>query len=218
MIGTRTCLAFTLICLVYFVAQLVSDKYSFIPSVKVDWTEGSQIPGIKWGEAGANDYPDDTPPESYKKPPAESAHPTTIPDVDGHHSVSSEGDVDQKEENKANDEDIDDENGDDATLPLHKWLMKRGLMPGKAVPIITIADSSYLHVLHATQQRLGKWGYDRDLVVLCLDEACAKDTELLNPYPGYLLGDDAAMHAVALFKVRLFTSLRLALWDRGRFC
>lgn len=201
-----------LICLVYFVAQLVSHKYSFIPSVKVDWTEGSRLPAIKWGESGANDYPDDTPPESFKKPPAE-PHPTTRPDTDDHHSGSSEGDVDQKED-EANEEDIDDENDDndnDDTLPLHKWLMKRGLMPGKAVPIITIADSSYLHVLHGTQQRLGKWGYDRDLVVLCLDEACAKDTELLNPYPGYLLGDDAAMHAVALFKVRLFISLTSAL-------
>lgn len=216
MIGTRTCVAFTLICLVYFVAQLASDKYSILPSVKVDWMQGSRLPEIRWGESGANDLPDDTPPESFKKPPAES-HPTTRPDADGHQSGSSKGDTDQKEEDKGNDEDIDDENDNDATLSLHKWLMKRGLMPGKAVPIVTIADSSYLHVLHATQQRLGKWGYDRELVVLCLDEACAKDTELLNPYPGYLLGDDAAMHAVALFKVRLFSSLRSSLWDRW-FC
>lgn len=205
MIGPRTCLALILLCMVYFVAQLEPEKHSFIPSVKVDWSEGSRLPAIKWGTgSGANDYPDDTPPESFKKPPAES-HSTTRPDTDGDSSSTPKEDiVDQKEEDHSIDDDIEDETDNDASLSLHKWLMKRGLMPGKAVPIVTIADSTYLHVLHATQQRLGKWGYDHDLVVLCLDEACAKDTELLNPYPGYLLGDDAAMHAVALFKVRLF--------------
>lgn len=213
MIGTRTCLGLILLCLVYFVAQLGSDKYSFIPSVKVDWTEGSRIPAIKWGaESGANDYPDDTPPESLKRPkPPAPSHSTTEPDTDGHLSDSPEGDEDQKEEDETNNDDIDDEDDTDASLSLHKWLMKRGLMPGMAVPIVTIADSSYLHVLHATQHRLGKWGYDHDLVVLCLDEACAKDTELLNPFPGYLLGDDAAMHSVAFFKVGLSISLGLAL-------
>lgn len=215
MIGPRTCLALILLCMVYFVAQLKPEKHSLIPSVKVDWTEGSRLPAIKWvAGSGANDYPDDTPPESFKKPPAE-AHPTTRPDTDGDSSGSPKEDVvGQKEKDHSTDDDIDDETDNDASLSLHKWLMKRGLMPGKAVPIVTIADSTYLHVLHATQQRLGKWGYDHDLVVLCLDETCAKDTELLNPYPGYLLGDDAAMHAVALFKVRLFltSSLRLIVW------
>lgn len=99
----------------------------------------------------------------------------------------------------------------DASLSLHKWLMKRGLMPGKAVPFVTIADASYLHILHATQHRLAKWGYDQNLVVLCLDEVCANDSELMNPYPGFLLGDDAAMHAVAFFKVRFFADSGSAL-------
>lgn len=213
MIGIRTCLALILLCLVYFIAQLGSEKYSFLPSVKVDWTGDSRLPALKWGgETGANDYPDDTPPESFKKPrPSAGSHSTTNPDTDGHHSDSSKDDEDEKEEDETHDDDTDEENDTDATLSLHKWLMKRGLMPGKAVPIVTIADSTYLHVLHATQQRLAKWGYDHDLVVLCLDEACAKDTELLNPYPGYLLGDDAAMHAVALFKARLSTGLVQAL-------
>lgn len=212
MIGTRTCLGLILLCLVYFVAQLGSDKYSFIPSVKVDWTEGSRLPAIKWGgESGSNDYPDDTPPESLKRPkPPAASHSATESDSDGQLSDPSKDDEDQKEDDETNDDEINDEYDTDASLSLHKWLMKRGLMPGKTVPIVTIADSSYLHVLHATQHRLGKWGYDNDLVVLCLDEACAKDTELLNAYPGYLLGDDAAMHSVALFKVRLFIGHEIA--------
>lgn len=148
MVGTRTYLAVTLLCLVYFIARLKFVKYDSFPTVKVDLpgSSGLQLPSIKWGgESGSND-------------------------------------------------------NSDASVSLHKWLMKRGLMPGKAVPIVTIADASYLHILHATQHRLAKWGYDRSLVVLCLDEVCAKDSELLNPFPGYLLGDDAAMHAVAFFK------------------
>lgn len=153
MIGTRTCLTITLLCLFYLIVQLSFEQHPSFPAIKASLNGGSRLPTIKWGgESGSNGYPDDT----------------------------------------------------EASLSLHKWLMKRGLMPGKAVPIVTIADSSYLHTLQATQHRLGKWGHDRDLVVLCLDEACAKDSELLNPYPGYLLGSDAPMHAVALFKVSLF--------------
>ena len=58
-------------------------------------------------------------------------------------------------------------------------------MPGKAVQFVTISDSSYLHFLHAIQQCRGKWGCNQQLVmVLCLNEACTKDTELLNPHPG----------------------------------
>ena len=212
MIGTRTCLAFTLICLVYFIAQLQFGKHPSFPKVKVDLHGGSRLPTIKWGgESESNDYLDDTTLGSLKTPPAAS-NPITRPDTDGHRSDSfQEHAVDHNEENGADDDETSDEKYTEASLSLHKWLMKRGLMPGKAVPIVTIADSSYLHVLHATQHRLGKWGYDHNLVVLCLDEACTKDPELLNPYPGYLLGSDAAMHAVALFKVRLFIDPALSL-------
>lgn len=205
MIGSRACLAFTLLCLVYFVAHF--EKYSLLPSVKVNWTEGTRLPAITWGdESRANDFPDDKPPGSFNKQPFHSDS-AIGPDTDGSHLDLSELEGNDSDQNWDGKEDADDaDDADDemytsVSLSLHGWLMKRGLMPGKSIPIVTIADSSYLHVLHAMQQRLGKWGYDRDLVVLCLDQACAEDTELLNPYPGYLLENDAAMHAVAFFKV-----------------
>ncbi|KAJ0118789.1 hypothetical protein J7T55_013044 [Diaporthe amygdali] len=212
MIGSRACLAFTLLCLVYFVAHF--EKYSLLPSVKVNWAEGTRLPAITWGdESRANDFPNDKPPGSFNKQPFHSDS-AIGPDTDGSHLDLSELEGNDSDQNWDGKEDADDaDDADDemytsVSLSLHGWLMKRGLMPGKSIPIVTIADSSYLHVLHAMQQRLGKWGYDRDLVVLCLDQACAEDTELLNPYPGYLLENDAAMHAVAFFK--FMTNLNLS--------
>ncbi|KAI3395632.1 hypothetical protein diail_1070 [Diaporthe ilicicola] len=197
MIGTRTCIAFTLLCVVYFVAQ--SEKYPLLPSVKVDWTEGTRFPAVTWGdESGVKDHSNDKLPNSADQQPTDSSS-ATRPSIDGGRLHSTEWEAsDVEQEGNGQEEDEDTDTG--YSLSLHTWLMKRGLMPGRAVPIVTIADSSYLHVLHAMQQRLGKWGYDHELIVLCLDAACAEDTELLNPYPGYLLGNDAAMHAVALFK------------------
>lgn len=207
MIGTRVCVTFTLLCLVYFVAQ--SEKYSFLPSVKVDWAEGARLPAITWdGRSKEYDYSDEIPTGSSDQHPADSDS-TTRPGIDGGRFHSTEWKANKVDQEEDDEEDANDETDTSVPLSLHKWLMRRGLMPGKAVPVVTIADSSYLNALHATQQRLGKWGYDHQLIVLCLDEACAEDTELLNPYPGFLLGNDAPMHSVALFKVCLLSRV----WD-----
>jgi hypothetical protein len=87
-------------------------------------------------------------------------------------------------------------------LPLSQWLQIRGLLPGKTTLIVTIADSSYLRSLRSFQRRLSTWNYDKQMLVLCLDQTCADDPELYNTYPGYIQDDENVMHAVGAVKVR----------------
>src|SRR2546421_3673722 len=89
-------------------------------------------------------------------------------------------------------------------ITLGAWLKSRGIT-ADITPIVTIGDSKYLRVLHSLQHRLELWGRGQDLVVLCLDAACAED-KALRGYPGYVQDDEKVMHSVALLKVRLKSS------------
>ncbi|KIW16541.1 hypothetical protein PV08_03729 [Exophiala spinifera] len=63
-----------------------------------------------------------------------------------------------------------DTNGDNFS----GWLHAQGISQNE-VPIITIGDSNYIQALRNLRARLDLWGYGRNLVVLCLDEACLKE-------------------------------------------
>jgi hypothetical protein len=82
---------------------------------------------------------------------------------------------------------------------LSTWLKSRGITPD-VIPVITISDSKYLRAMHSLRSRLEIWGYGQNLVVLCLDVACAED-KTLNGYPGYMQDDEKVMHSVASLKV-----------------
>ena len=79
------------------------------------------------------------------------------------------------------------------------WLKSRGIT-SDVTPIVTIADSKYLRVLHSLRSRLETWGYGLHLVVLCLDAACVHD-EALHGYAGFMQDGGQVMHSVALLKV-----------------
>lgn len=79
------------------------------------------------------------------------------------------------------------------------WLQQSGIRIGQH-PIVTIGDSSYLGALKNLRARLDQYGYGDDLVVLCLDDACAQETS----YHGWrvtLDPDRPVMHQVAEVKV-----------------
>jgi hypothetical protein len=96
---------------------------------------------------------------------------------------------------------------DSPVIPsLSEWLRQRNIVPGGPVPLITISDSSYLRALRSLQKRLSTWGYEQQLIVLCLDKTCAEDTSLQNAYSGYVQNDANVMHAVGKIKVYFYPS------------
>ncbi len=79
------------------------------------------------------------------------------------------------------------------------WLQGNGVTNDRH-PVVTIADSKYVHSLHHLQRRLNKWGYGQDLVVLCLDDVCAEDEEF-HGWAVHLDPSEQVMYQVASMKV-----------------
>jgi len=82
-----------------------------------------------------------------------------------------------------------------------RWLQQSGITIGRH-PIITIGDSNYLGALKNLRARLDQYGYGDDLVVLCLDDACAQETS----YHGWRVALDptrAVLQQVAEVKVSI---------------
>jgi hypothetical protein len=85
---------------------------------------------------------------------------------------------------------------------------------------VTIADSKYIFPLHHLQKRLDKFGYGQDLVVLCLDDACAED-ESFHGWAVHLDPAEQVMYQVASMKVSqdriLSLSFLLLYWHHAGF-
>ena len=60
------------------------------------------------------------------------------------------------------------------------------------------------------QERMRRWGRERQVVVLCLDRECLKDQYVINKFGGYVRDDGEVMHAVAAVKVSRIWEERLA--------
>jgi hypothetical protein len=54
------------------------------------------------------------------------------------------------------------------------WLRSRGITPDR-VPFVTLGDRNYSRAHRNLRERLERWGYGRNTVVLCLDVECARD-------------------------------------------
>ena len=84
--------------------------------------------------------------------------------------------------------------------PFITWMESTGITT-KRVPLITIADSKYTRAIRNLKARLEKWGRGSDLIVICLDLACAEE-ESFRGYGGYVDGNGEPMEHVALIKVQ----------------
>lgn len=85
------------------------------------------------------------------------------------------------------------------TAPFIAWMRSVGVTR-KRVPLVTIADSKYTYALRNLKVRLDKWDRGSDLVVICLDHACAEEDSFAG-YRGYIGSSGDPMKHVALIKV-----------------
>jgi hypothetical protein len=96
--------------------------------------------------------------------------------------------------------------GGKGIAPFITWMESIGIT-SKQIPLITIADSKYTRALRNLKGRLDKWNRGSDLVVICLDLACAEE-ESFARYTGYTDSSGEPMKHVAMIKVE-FSGLKL---------